>query len=574
MEFNWKPKPNPDTELLKNLQADLGIHPLLCGLLIQRDILNFDLAKSFFRPDLNQLHDPYLMKDMDKAVSRIERAIENGENILVYGDYDVDGTTAVSLLSSFLLKFYPNIDTYIPDRYKEGYGVSKEGIDYAWDNNISLIIALDCGIKAIDKVDYASSKGIDFIICDHHRPGDSLPKAIAILDPKRADCFYPYDELSGCGVGFKLSQALAQKWDLEADEYLENLDLLAVSIGSDIVPITGENRILAFWGLKKINQSPRPGFELLIELAGKKNQVLSIMDLVFLLGPRINAAGRISHGQLAVNLLCGKNLKELEKIADQINTQNDQRKILDKDISHSALELIKSNGEENRFSTVVYDPSWHKGVIGIVASRLIESYYRPTVVFTKSKNVLAGSARSVKGFDVYNALDACSDILEQFGGHMYAAGMTLQEENYEAFKSKFEEVVSQNIKEEHRIPIIEIDAPLEFKDIDWKFYRVLKQFGPFGPKNMAPVFQSNNLQDTGNSRAVGSDKTHLKLELKDLDSGIIIQGIGFKLADKLEILNSGKPISIAYHLDENHFNGNSSLQLRVLDIKPSVEIIN
>lgn len=572
MNYRWTKSLSPDTELVNELKNGLGIHSTLCQLLAQRKIQNFDQAKAFFRPNLENLHDPYLMKDMDKAVQRIESAIEKNENILVYGDYDVDGTTAVSLLSSFLLKQYTNVDSYIPDRYKEGYGVSTQGIDYASDNDVSLIISLDCGIKAIDKIAYASSLGIDFIICDHHRPGKTLPEAYAILDPKRNDCSYPYDELSGCGVGFKLSQALAKKWNLPEEEYLEYLDLLAVSIGSDIVPITGENRILAFWGLDRINKNPRPGFKLLIELAGKKDQELSIMDVVFLLGPRINAAGRISHGKLAVNLLSGDNMAELEELAEKINLQNDQRKVLDKNISAEALELIKSNGEEDNSSTVVYDPNWHKGVIGIVASRLIENYYRPTVVFTKSKDVLAGSARSVKGFDVYNALDACSDILQQFGGHMYAAGMTLLEENYEAFKSKFEEVVSNSIKEEHKTPLIEIDAELPFEEINLKFFRVLKQFGPFGPKNMAPIFKTDNLADTGNSRPVGADKSHLRLELKDLKTGTSFIGIGFGLAKKMEILNSGKPFSITYHLDENHFRGKTSLQLRVLDLKLTEEL--
>lgn len=572
MIFKWTQTDSPESQTLKNLQNGLGIHSILCKLLAQRGIENFDDSKNFFRPKLENLHDPFLMKDMEKAVSRIELAIENKENILVYGDYDVDGTTAVSLLSSFLAKQYPKVDTYIPDRYKEGYGVSSQGIDYASDNNISLIIALDCGIKAIDKVDYANSLGIDFIICDHHRPGDILPNAVAILDPKRKDCNYPYDELSGCGVGFKLSQALTAQWNLDPEEYLQFLDLLALSIGSDIVPITGENRILAFWGLKRINENPRPGFKLLIELAGKRNQELSIMDLVFLLGPRINAAGRISHGKLAVSLLSGENIDRLEEDAKKINTQNDERKVLDKNICAEALELIKSDKEENRSSTVVYDPSWHKGVIGIVASRLIENYYRPTVVFTKSKNVLAGSARSVKGFDVYNALDACSDILEQFGGHMYAAGMTLKEENYLAFKNKFEKVVAESIREEHKIPLLEIDSEIRFEDINEKFFRILKQFGPFGPKNMAPIFRTDNLIDTGNSRPVGADKTHLRFEIADPETGIGFTGIGFGLANKIEVLQSKRPFSLAYHLDENHFNGKTSIQLRVLDLKYTDEI--
>lgn len=572
MNYKWTRTLSPDIKVIDELSNKLGIDPTLCNLLAQRQIQNFTEAKDFFRPQLKNLHDPYLMKDMDKAVARIESAIDKKENILVYGDYDVDGTTAVSLLSSFLLRRYSNVDTYIPDRYNEGYGVSTQGIDYASDNDISLIIALDCGIKALEKVDYAKSLGIDFIICDHHRPGDNLPDAVAILDPKRSDCSYPYDELSGCGVGFKLSQALSIKWGLNEEECLQYLDLLAVSIGSDIVPITGENRILAFWGLERINTNPRPGFKLLIELAGKKNQELSIMDVVFLLGPRINAAGRISHGKLAVSLLSGHNVENLKEDAEKINKQNDERKVLDKNISAAAIELIRTNKEEEKCSTVVYDPTWHKGVIGIVASRLIENYYRPTVVFTKSKNVLAGSARSVKGFDVYNALDACSDILEQFGGHMYAAGMTLLEENYDAFKKKFEEVVAKSIKEEHKMPIIEINSIIQFDKINFKFYRILKQFGPFGPKNMAPIFRTDNLVNSGNSRPVGGDKTHLRLEVIDPETGIKFTGIGFGLANKLDVLNSGEPFSIAYHLDENNYRGNSTLQLRVLDIKATEDL--
>lgn len=572
MNYKWSNSKLPDEKITSELSSSLGIDSSLTKLLVQRGITNFEEAKEFFRPNLKALHDPYLMKDMDKAVERIEIALKQNQKILVYGDYDVDGTTAVSLLSSFLRKKHSLIDTYIPDRYKEGYGVSKAGIDYAHDQNIPLIIALDCGIKALDKVDYANSLGIDFIICDHHRPGKDLPNAVAILDPKQTDCLYPYDELSGCGVGFKLVQALCKKWNLDDSNFLDLLDLLAVSIGSDIVPINGENRILTYWGLKKINENPRSGFKLLIKLAGKENKALSIMDVVFLIGPRINAAGRISHGQLAVNLLTSDSVEKLEESAAAINVQNDERKVLDKKITEQALEAILKDQEENTFSTVVYNPEWHKGVIGIVASRLIENYYRPTIVFTESNNVLAGSARSVKGFDVYNALDECRDLLEQFGGHKYAAGMTLAKENFEAFKTKFEQVVQTTILPEQRRPEISIDHVLTFSEITDKFFKILNQFAPFGPMNMAPVFVSHNISDTGLSKIVGADKKHLRLVVKDPKDSKEMIGIAFNMADKLSIIQSGKPFSLAYHIDTNEFRGNVSLQLRVMDIKYSSEI--
>lgn len=567
MDYRWNKVPKASAEITKTLQQQLGINTTLCELLTQRGIHTFDQAKDFFRPDLNALHDPFLMKDMDKAVARIEQAIENKERILIYGDYDVDGTTAVSLLHSFLKNHYQHLDTYIPDRYKEGYGISTAGIDYAADNEMSLIIALDCGIKAIDKIEYAAIKDIDFIIGDHHRPGDKIPNASAVLDPKRVDCKYPFDELSGCGVGFKLVQALCQKWGLPNSEWTCLLDLLAISIGADIVPINGENRILAFYGLKLINENPRPGIALLKELAGKKNLSMTITDVVFLLGPRINAAGRISHGHLAVELLTGEDDAVIEELSKTINDHNNERKELDSSITQSALKMIEDLDETDRYSTVVFEKSWHKGVIGIVASRLIENYYRPTVVFTESKGVLAGSARSVKGFDVYNALDSCSDILEQFGGHMYAAGMTLPIDRFQDFKDKFEEVVKSTIKPEQRIPEIEIDAIVTFPELTDKFFSILKQFAPFGPANMQPTFQTDNLIDEGFSRAVGSDGTHLRLVLKDPQSGISLTGIGFGMADKLHLLQSRKPVSVAYHIEENHFNGKVTLQMRVKDIK-------
>ncbi len=573
MNYRWKPAEKAAQEDIQSLKVALGINETLCQLLVQRNIKTFNASKSFFRPSLKELHDPYLMKDMDKAVARIQTAIDQKEKILVYGDYDVDGTTAVSLLSSFLVKHHSDLDTYIPDRYKEGYGVSTAGIDFAAENGFTLIIALDCGIKAIDKVDYAKSLGVDFIICDHHRPGNQIPAAVAVLDPKQEDCSYPYDELSGCGVGFKLVQALCKKWDLPESEWMELLDLLAVSIGSDIVPVTGENRVLAFWGLKKINENPRPGFALLKELGGKKDKVLTITDVVFIIGPRINAAGRISHGKLAVKLLTGNNEEEIRQESEAINDQNAERKELDKSITTSALKMIQDQGEEDCKTTVLFDTSWHKGVIGIVASRLIENYYRPTIVFTESNGKLAGSARSVLGYDVYNALDQCSDILEQFGGHMYAAGMTLKRENYDAFKQKFEQVVTETILPEQLEPEVSIDASLTLEEANMKFYKILKQFAPFGPLNMAPIFQTDDLIDTGYSKVVGADQSHLRVVLKEQASGYTITGIGFGMAKKIDLIKSGKPISVAYHLNENEFNGKVSLQMMIKDIKATEEVL-
>ncbi len=571
MHYRWKTLPPSSSTIVNTLQQDLAISPVLCNLLGQRGVSNFQEAKSYFRPRLDNLHDPYLMLNMNKAVTRINRAIAANERILIYGDYDVDGTTSVSLLYSFLRRHYAHLDTYIPDRYKEGYGVSLVGIDYAHDNGISLIIALDCGIKAIEQVKYASEQGIDFIICDHHRPGSEVPAAVAVLDPKQENCSYPFDELSGCGVGFKLVQALCKNWDLDDSEWYPLLDLLAISIGADIVPIVGENRILAYHGLKLINSRPREGIRLLIELSGKQKKELTITDVVFMLGPRINAAGRISHGRLAVDLLTGEESKIIEELSHTINEHNTERKELDSSITVSALEMIESAQEQNRKTTVVFDGAWHKGVIGIVASRLIESYYRPTIVFTESNGVLAGSARSVKGFDVYNALEKCSDVLEQFGGHMYAAGMTLQKERYEHFRQKFEEVVNNSIKPEQLIPEIEIDSVLKFSELSPKFYRVLKQFAPFGPQNMTPTFRTDDLVETGYSKVVGSDKTHLRVVLREPSSGLTLTGIGFGMADKIDVIKSGKPISVAYHLDENEYNGKVSLQMRLKDVKLSEE---
>ncbi|MFY8008404.1 MAG: single-stranded-DNA-specific exonuclease RecJ, partial [Flavobacterium sp.] len=469
--MRWTLQPKPSPEKVKALAAELNVAELIAMLLVQRGIETYEAARQFFRPSLSDLHDPYLMKDMDKAIARIETAITNAENILVFGDYDVDGTTAVSLVSSYLKSFYPNVATYIPDRYNEGYGVSYQGIDFADDNGFSLIIALDCGIKSIDHVAYAKAKNIDFIICDHHRPGDILPEAVAILDPKRADCDYPYDELCGCGVGFKLIQALAQKRNQTVADLVPYLDLVATAIAADIVPMTGENRVLAKFGLDVINSSPRPGIKALIQNIKKKT--LTITDVVFIIAPRINAAGRIKHGNEAVALLTEYDLDQAEFFASEIEQHNSARKDLDKLITAEALSQITANDETKRFTTVVYQENWHKGVIGIVASRLTETYYRPTIVFTKSGDKLAASARSVKDFDIYNALEACAEHLEQFGGHMYAAGMTLKEENYAAFKEAFESTVEETIHTDLLTPEIAVDAEINLTDINEKLIRIL-----------------------------------------------------------------------------------------------------
>ncbi len=562
--MRWTLIPKPDPNKVEHLTKELGVENSTATLLLQRGIETFQEAKDFFRPDLNKLHDPFLMKDMEKAVARIEAAITDEENILVYGDYDVDGTTSVALLSSYLLTTYPNVATYIPDRYGEGYGVSFKGIDFAEDNNFSLIIALDCGIKAIDKVEYASKKGIDFIICDHHRPGAELPKAIAVLDPKRDDCNYPFKELCGCGVGFKLIQALASKKGETIDDLILYLDLVATAIGADIVPIVDENRILAYHGLQVINNNPRPGFKAILQQVKKK--ILTITDVVFIIAPRINAAGRMKHGNHAVTLLTEMDQNLAAEYAIDIDQFNTDRKEADKRITIEALAQIETNDEKEGFTTVVYDENWHKGVIGIVASRLTETYYRPTLVFTKSGDVLAASARSVKGFDVYNALEKCSDFIQQFGGHKYAAGLTLLEENYEAFKAQFEKVVSESIDPKLLIPEIKINAQINLTDISPKFYRILKQFAPFGPGNMMPVFMTEDLQDTGYGKQVGDDKTHLRFTVTQYEKRKLV-GIGFGLGDKLPLITNKKLFKAVYNIDENEWNGNISLQLKVKDIK-------
>ncbi len=563
--MRWKLKPETNPQITSKLAHELGVDNTLAKLLVNRGIETFDEAKAFFRPSLTDLHNPYLMKDMDKAVERIEKAIIKGENILIYGDYDVDGTTSVSLLSSYLKTIQPNIATYIPDRYAEGYGISFQGINYAEDNDITLIIALDCGIKAIDKVIYAKEKGIDFIICDHHRPGNEIPNAVAVLDPKRSDCDYPYKELCGCGVGFKLVQALASNRNQTIEDLVEYLDLVATAIAADIVPITGENRILAYFGLQVINQNPRTGIKAMIQQV--KKEEFTITDVVFIIAPRINAAGRIKHGNYAVELLTEMNFDTAVKFASEIEKNNTDRKDLDKTITIEALEQIEKKKEKENFSTVVYAENWHKGVIGIVASRLTETYYRPTLVFTKSGDKLAASARSVKGFDVYEALEQCSEFIEQFGGHKYAAGLTLEPSNYENFKNKFEEVVKNTLPEELRTPEISIDAEINLDEVTPKFFRILKQLEPFGPQNMKPAFMSDGLRDNGYGKKVGADETHLKLNIFQGSNQKTYNAIGFSMGEKHQITTNGNSFKAVFNIDENRWNGNTSLQLLLKDIE-------
>lgn len=585
MNKRWVLKEQGDESTIQHLMNVLNVDHNIANLLAQRGIKTFEEARSFFRPSMSELHDPFLMKDMDKAIDRIETAIEKNEKILIYGDYDVDGTTAVSLVYTFLNSFYHNIDFYIPDRYEEGYGISYKSIDAAAEDGVTLVIVLDCGIKAVEKIAYAKSKNIDYIIADHHRPGDELPGAVAVLDPKRSDCDYPYDELSGCGVGFKLIQGFAQKNNIPFEELTQYLDLVVVSIASDIVKITDENRILAYFGLKLVNSKPRAGLEAILKYSGinrKTDSViddsdyffsksLTISDLVFLVGPRINAAGRIESAKNSVNLLNAKTLEDAEKVAERINNFNIERKDLDAQTTLEAIEMTRFSDEiQSTKSTVVYDSSWHKGVIGIVASRLIETQYRPTVVLTKSNGLITGSARSVKDFDIYDAVDSCSDLLEHFGGHKYAAGLSLKPENLETFKKRFEEYVSNNISENMLKPEIEIDEEICLNDISKKFFRILIQFAPFGPGNMSPVFVTKNVMDTGYGRVVG--KNHLKLEVVHQNiRGYPIPAIAFQQSIHLNEINNNKPFNICYHVEENEWNGVVSLQLNIKDIKPQEE---
>lgn len=562
--MRWSLKQKPDSEIVVRLQAALQVSPLIATLLAQRGVSTYEEAKRFFRPSLADLHDPYLMKDMDKAVNRIEKAMTQGERILVFGDYDVDGTTAVSLMSSYLKTIYPDVDTYIPDRYLEGYGISNKGIDYAEDNGITLIIALDCGIKSVDKVLYAKEKGIDFVICDHHLPGNEIPEAAAVLDAKQKDCGYPFKELCGCGVGFKLIQALGANRGQTTQDLLPYLDLVATAIAADIVPIVGENRILAYFGLQVLNSNPRPGI-----LAMMKEFALNdftITDVVFKIAPRINAAGRIKHGNYAVRLLTEFDLDEALDFAKEINEFNQHRKSLDQQITEEALDQIVSNKEEARFSSVVYKHDWHKGVIGIVASRLIENYYRPTLVFTKSGDKLAASARSVKGFDVYAALEQCQDHIIQFGGHMYAAGLTITEEAYESFKDKFERVVKNSILPEQQTEEIEIDAIVDFDELDEKTIRILKQFEPHGPENMTPVFLTTDVFDTGMAQTMGKNHEHLRMFVKQNQSKGF-PAVAFKKGHLLSQTRNLKLMDLVYSIAENRWKDKVTLQIQVKDLK-------
>lgn len=561
--MEWYTPPSAPENTVEHLSGALGVSLVIAQLLAQRGITSYEEAKNFFRPDWSQLHDPYLMQDMTVAVNRIIQAIERHERVMVYGDYDVDGTTSVALVYSFLKDKIENLTPYVPDRYKEGYGISIAGIDHAKEEGISLIIALDCGIKANAQIDYANDLGVDFVICDHHLPSENLPKAIAVLDPKRGDCAYPFKELCGCGIGFKLIQAVQQRMELPEKELFCYLDLVATAIAADIVPIIGENRILTFLGIEQLNQSPRVGLQFFLK--SLKNPV-SVTDLVFVIAPRINAAGRMDHGLNAVELLAASDVEVALPIARSIEFYNSERRATDERITKEALQQIILNEQQESFSTVVFHSSWHKGVIGIVASRLIETYYRPTVVLTESEGVLSGSVRSVRGFDVYKALESCAEFMIQFGGHKYAAGLTLKPEQLEGFKKGFEAYVRSTILKEQQTPSLIYDAVLKLNELSPKLLRILNQMGPFGPKNMRPVFVTHHCKDTGGSRLVGKDQTHLKLEIRD-SSGIQIQGIGFGMGANLITIKNQLPFSVLYTLEENEYNGIVSLQLKVKDLK-------
>ena len=559
METLWNIQ-NLDTKQVKQLAEELGVNEIVAHLLVLRGITNYEDAKKFFRPQISHLHNPFLMKGMQNAVDRIELALKKGEKILIYGDYDVDGTTSVSMMFCFLSRFTDKIGYYIPDRYDEGYGISFKGIDFAQTEEYSLIIALDCGIRAVKQIEYASVKEIDFIICDHHTPGVNIPRAISILNPKQEDCNYPFKELSGCGVGFKLIQAISEQRDIDFNEIGEYLDLLAVSIGADIVEMTDENRVLAFFGMKIINQSPRSGLKALIEKSGKTG-VLSISDVVFGIAPRINAAGRIDHGKRAVQILVESNLDKARELSEGIENHNIERKELDQNITKEALEMI----DENKKSTVVYSKSWHKGVVGIVASRLIEKHYKPTIVLSEKDGELTGSARSVKGFNLYDALLKCEHLLEKFGGHKYAAGLTVKKQNLDSFIKEFEKVVAATITKDQLVAEIEVDMQIELDEINDKLYRIIKQFAPFGPMNRTPNFITKLVTDSGKGRKVGEDKTHLRLTLNNSNKDLV--SIGFGMGEDFDKITENKPFDICYSIDENTWKGQTSLQLRLKGIK-------
>lgn len=567
MQKRWTVRSyQPKQEAL--LQSSLRIHPLLCRLLVQRGMHTYDESRLFFRPTLADLHDPWLMKDMDKAVSRIEQAFFMREKILVFGDYDVDGTTAVATVYDFLHSLYDNIEFYIPHRYREGYGISPQGIKYARENDFTLVIALDCGIKAVEQITWAADNGIDFIICDHHLPDAILPPAVAILNPKQYDCPYPYKDLSGCGIGYKLISAFAQKKGVPEEKVHHYLDLVATSIAADIVPMTGENRVLAFHGLKKVNESPLPGIKALIQLSGLKEQ-LTISNLVFVIAPRVNAAGRMDDARKAVNLFVETDMEKAMAIAQVLHADNFDRKEIDGNITKEAVELLQNDlSLQDKKSTVLYKPDWHKGVVGIVASRLIDKYYyRPTIILTLSNDKVAGSARSVTGFNVYEAIHQCKDLLENYGGHFYAAGMTLKPENVEAFQQKFEEVVATTIDPDLLVPEIVIDTEITLKDITPAFFNILRQFEPLGPENLRPVFLVRNVIDSGYSRLVKDE--HIKFSVKQGKSSNALTGIGFYMSEKFPIVSSKRPFDMTFTIDENEWNGKMNLQLKVIDIRAS-----
>jgi len=568
MEKRWILKERGEIATVKTLATALGVSESLATLMVQRSITTPEEAHAFFNPSLDYLHDPFMMKDMNIAVDRLSTAIKKNEKILVYGDYDVDGTTAVALVYSFLKEQYSNVKYYIPDRYKEGYGVSIQGIDFAVENKCKLIITLDCGIKAVEKIRYAKTKGLDVIICDHHFPGEEIPGALAVLDPKQSGCSYPYKELSGCGVGFKLIHAYSRIHGMPFSKIANYLDLVAVSIASDIVPITGENRVLAYFGLKQLNESPRTGLKEIIREA-EVSRALTVEDVVFKLGPRINAAGRMETGSRVVELLISNDTTLATGISKEINTYNNERRSVDRVITTEAMRMISENQRNtNAKTTVLFNPSWKKGVIGIVASRLIETYYRPTVILTESNGFATGSARSVHGYDLYQAIEACSDLLESFGGHMFAAGLTLKKENIQPFMERFENYVNSTITEEQMLPRVLIDIELYFSEINEEFFNVMSQFQPFGPENMSPIFVSRNVTDSGTGKMVGANGEHLKLDLCQESSGThTISAIAFNQANHFGYIRSGRPFDICYSLEMNEFRGNRNLQLNIRDIK-------
>ena len=574
-ERKWILKDPADPEKVGRLSAELGIDRVLAELLVKRGVETFEQARSFFRPSLDDLHDPFLMKDMDKAVKRLRTAITTEEGILVYGDYDVDGTTAVALVYSFLRRYSTTVDFYIPDRYEDGYGLSYRGIDWAKEHGFSLIITLDCGIKANEKVDYAASLGLDVIICDHHLPESTIPAAVAVLDPKREDDNYPFDDLSGCGVGFKLVQAYSREYDIPFETLIPLLDLLVVSISADLVSMTGENRVLAHFGLRQLNENPRKGLQAIATLSKLEPGHLSIDDIVFKIGPRINAAGRMESGRLAVELLTSSDEHSAAVVGEKINDNNNERKSIDREITQEALEMVQSGAAlSSSAATIVYNPNWNKGVVGIVASRLVEAFYKPTIVLTKSNDFITGSARSVAGFDLYEAIDSCADLMENFGGHVYAAGLTLREENLPEFVRRIEEFISTRITQEMLTPFTEIDARLEFSQITPKFFRLLKQFQPFGPGNTNPVFQTENVYDGGKGRKVGADGVHMKLDLIDEKQPFHqIPAIAFNMSEYFDYIKAGNPFDICYSIVENYYRGNSTLQLRIKDIREREEPI-